>query len=127
VAAHGIFIVHPNWWGMPPAILKGWIDHVLRMEAAYRFVANDQGGVPVGLLQATAAIVFNMANTPEAHDQKGLCDPLERLWKQCVFNLCGDINVHRRTFAVVVASASQQRARWLAEMWECVARCFPPE
>ena len=47
--ADGIIIVHPNWWGMPPAILKGWIDRVLRMEVAYRFVANDKGeGVPVG-------------------------------------------------------------------------------
>ena len=35
--ADGIIIVHPNWWGMPPAILKGWIDRVLRMEVAYRF------------------------------------------------------------------------------------------
>ena len=24
----GIVIVHPNWWGQPPAILKGWIDRV---------------------------------------------------------------------------------------------------
>jgi len=23
-AAEGIVIVHPNWWGQPPAILKGW-------------------------------------------------------------------------------------------------------
>ena len=49
--ADGIIIVHPNWWGMPPAILKGWIDRVLRPEVAYRFVEGDQGeGVPVGLL-----------------------------------------------------------------------------
>jgi NAD(P)H dehydrogenase (quinone) len=24
--ADGIIIIHPNWWGMPPAILKGWVD-----------------------------------------------------------------------------------------------------
>ena len=24
--AEGIVIVHPNWWGQPPAILKGWVD-----------------------------------------------------------------------------------------------------
>lgn len=22
--AEGIIIIHPNWWGQPPAILKGW-------------------------------------------------------------------------------------------------------
>jgi NAD(P)H dehydrogenase (quinone) len=26
----GIVIVHPNWWGQPPAIMKGWIDRVIR-------------------------------------------------------------------------------------------------
>jgi putative NADPH-quinone reductase len=26
--ADGIIIVHPNWWGEPPAILKGWIDRL---------------------------------------------------------------------------------------------------
>ena len=28
VSAEGIIIVHPNWWGQPPAILKGWIDRI---------------------------------------------------------------------------------------------------
>jgi len=28
--ADGIIVVHPNWWGQPPAILKGWIDRVIR-------------------------------------------------------------------------------------------------
>jgi NAD(P)H dehydrogenase (quinone) len=28
--ADGIVIVHPNWWGQPPAILKGWVDRVIR-------------------------------------------------------------------------------------------------
>lgn len=23
--ADGIIIVHPNWWGMPPALLTGWV------------------------------------------------------------------------------------------------------
>jgi putative NADPH-quinone reductase len=36
-AADGIIIVHPNWWGMPPAILRGWIDRVLRPGVAYQF------------------------------------------------------------------------------------------
>ena len=28
-------VVHPNWWGQPPAILKGWIDRVIRPGIAY--------------------------------------------------------------------------------------------
>ena len=64
-AADGIIVVHPNWWGQPPAILKGWIDRVIRPGVAYEFLEGDDGeGVPVGLLKATTAVVFNTSNTP---------------------------------------------------------------
>jgi NAD(P)H dehydrogenase (quinone) len=126
--AEGIVIVHPNWWGMPPAILKGWIDRVLRPEVAYRFVANDQGeGVPVGLLKARAAIVFNTANTPDDREREVFGDPLEALWKKCVFNLCGVKQVQRRTFTVVITSTPEQRARWLDEVRQIVSQQFPPQ
>ncbi|MGA2176138.1 MAG: NAD(P)H-dependent oxidoreductase [Verrucomicrobiota bacterium] len=124
--AGGIIIVHPNWWGMPPAILKGWIDRVLRPEVAYRFVANDQGeGVPLGLLKAKAAVVFNTANTPDDREREIFGDPLQTLWKKCVFDLCGVKNVRRRTFSVVITSTPAQRAAWLQEVRAIVAGCFP--
>jgi putative NADPH-quinone reductase len=126
VAADGIIIVHPNWWGMPPAILKGWIDRVLRMGIAYRFEANDKGeGVPVGLLKAKAAIVFNTSNTPGDRERAIFGDPLENLWKKCIFDLCGVRTVHRRTFSVVITSTLRQRAEWLVEAAQTAARYFP--
>ena len=55
-AADGIVIVHPNWWGQPPAVLTGWIDRVFRPGVAYRFEGEDGGeGVPLGLQQDVAA------------------------------------------------------------------------
>jgi NAD(P)H dehydrogenase (quinone) len=64
-SAEGIIIVHPNWWGMPPAILKGWVDRVIRPGVAYEFLEGDSGeGVPQGLLKASKAIVFDTSNTP---------------------------------------------------------------
>jgi len=45
--ADGIVFVHPDWWGMPPAILKGWIDRVLRSGVTYQFLEGDDGeGIP---------------------------------------------------------------------------------
>jgi NAD(P)H dehydrogenase (quinone) len=62
--ADGIVIVHPNWWGQPPAILKGWVDRVIRPGVAYEFLEGDGGeGVPHGLLKAESAVVFNTSNT----------------------------------------------------------------
>jgi putative NADPH-quinone reductase len=124
--ADGIIIVHPNWWGMPPAVLKGWIDRVLRPDVAYRFVTNARGeGVALGLLKAKSAIVFNTANTPDDREREIFGDPLEGLWKKCVFDLCGVRNVHRRTFSSVITSTPRQRAEWLLEAGKTVTRCFP--
>jgi len=25
-AVDGLVVVHPNWWGMPPALMVGWVD-----------------------------------------------------------------------------------------------------
>jgi len=124
--AEGIIIVHPNWWGTPPAILKGWIDRVLRPEVAYRFVAGDGGeGVPVGLLKARVAIVFNTANTPLDRERQVFGDPLENFWKKCVFEFCGVRRFRRRTFSVVITSTLAQRQAWLAEVQTIVDAQFP--
>lgn len=75
-AADGIVIVHPNWWGQPPAILKGWIDRVIRPGVAYEFLEGDSGeGIPNGLLRARTAIVFNTGNTDIERERRVFGDP----------------------------------------------------
>jgi len=124
--ADGIVVVHPNWWGQPPAVLKGWIDRVFRPGVAYRFDEGDSGeGVPIGLLKAKQAIVFNTSNTPPDREQQAFGDPLETIWKRCVFNLCGVNRVERRTFSVIITSAPEQRRAWLNEVLLTVNECFP--
>jgi putative NADPH-quinone reductase len=124
--ADGLVIVHPNWWGQPPAILTGWIDRVVRPGVAYRFAEGDQGeGVPVGLLRARTAVVLNTSNTPEERERAVFGDPLEAIWKRCVFDLCGVRDVRRRTFGVVVTSTAEERRGWLADASRLVAEAFP--
>jgi putative NADPH-quinone reductase len=127
-AAEGIVIVHPNWWGQPPAILTGWIDRVIRTSVGYRFLEGDAGdGVPLGLLKAKAAVVFNTSNTPAEREQAVFGDPLELIWKKCVFGLCGVEDVHREVLGVVVTSTLEQRQQWLARVRDVIARRFPKE
>lgn len=126
--ADGIIVVHPNWWGQPPAVLKGWVDRVMRPGVAYRFLEGDGGeGVPQGLLKARAALVFNTANTPEKREKEAFGDPLELIWKNCIFELCGVSCFYRRTFATVVDSSLEARRAWLSEVHEAVNRFFPKE
>ncbi len=126
--ADGIVIVHPNWWGMPPALLKGWIDRVIRPGIAYEFIEGDGGeGVPSGLLKADKALVFNTSNTEKEREQKAFGDPLERIWKDCIFNLCGVPEFHRSMFGVVVTSSQEERQQWLREVKEKVDEYFPAD
>ncbi len=126
--ADGFVIVHPNWWGMPPAVLKGWIDRVFRSGVAYRFEEGDSGeGVPCGLLKARAVLILNTSDTARTREEKVFGDPLETLWKNCVFGFCGVKNVKRHVYRIVVTSTPARRARWLADADRRVRACFPPE
>jgi NAD(P)H dehydrogenase (quinone) len=125
--ADGIVFVHPDWWGMPPAILKGWIDRVLRPGIAYRFAATDSGeGIPEGLLKAGAVLVFNTSNTPGEREAAVFGDPLERIWKDCIAAFCGCPVCHRRMFGVIVTSTEADRMAWLEEVRELTRNTFPP-
>jgi NAD(P)H dehydrogenase (quinone) len=124
-SADGIVIVHPNWWGQPPAVLKGWIDRIFRSGIAYRFDEGDSGaGVPIGLLRAKAAVVLNTSNTPAGREQSAFGDPLETLWRKCIFDLCGVRYFHRKTFGVIVTSTLEQRRAWLKEAQELCRDVF---
>ena len=125
-AADGIVIVHPNWWGQPPAILKGWVDRVIRPGVAYEFLEGDGGeGIPVGLLKAETAVVFNTSNTPYEREIGAFGDPLETLWKNCIFDLCDVKRFSRRMFGVIVTSTPERRAAWLQEVADTIENRFP--
>jgi putative NADPH-quinone reductase len=126
--ADGVIIVHPNWWGQPPAILKGWVDRVIRPGTAYQFMNGDKGeGVPMGLLKAKIACVFNTSNTTIEREARVFGDPLETLWKNCVFGLCGVKTFYRETFCVVVTSTIEQRHEWLTKVRKVMRHHFPKE
>ncbi len=125
-AASGIVIVHPNWWGQPPAILKGWVDRVIRPGVAYEFIEGDKGeGVPRGLLKARSAIVFNTSNTNAERERAAFGDPLELIWRSCIFDLCGVRDFYRKTFGIIVTSTEEERQAWLDEVAGIIERQYP--
>ncbi|WP_342990960.1 MULTISPECIES: NAD(P)H-dependent oxidoreductase [Bacteroides] len=122
----GIVIIHPNWWGQPPAILKGWADRVLRENGAYGFPAGDNGGgLPIGLLKAKVGIVFNTSNTPTNREMNVFGDPLQHIWKDCIFDFCGVSTFDRMTFHVVADSSIEHRKILLEEVNEMINKYFP--
>ncbi|MHA1839334.1 MAG: NAD(P)H-dependent oxidoreductase, partial [Candidatus Ranarchaeia archaeon] len=128
VDSYGIVIIHPNWWCQPPAILKGWIDRVFRPGVAYTFVDGDKGeGVPVGLLKAKIGLVFNTSDTPEERETNVFDDPLERIWRKCIFGLCGVKTFYRKMFRCIVTSTEEQRKKWLCDAKHTIYKYFPRE
>jgi putative NADPH-quinone reductase len=125
INSDGIIIIHPNWWGQPPAIVKGWIDRVLLQGVAYDFVQNDAGEFSLkGLLNTKIALVFNTSNAMEDAENKLKNEPLALIWIDQVFNLCGIKRVERRNFGVMKESRNEQRLQWLTEVREMVNSFF---
>lgn len=124
-AAGGIIIIHPSWWGQPPAILKGWIDRVFRLEVAYNLPGGAGIGNPQGMLGVEAALVFTTSNTPPLREIDLYGDPLKNIWENCVFRVCGVTKFFRKNFAVMVTSTEKQRRGWLKEVVNIVRGYFP--
>ena len=75
----GLLLLHPDWWGLPPAILKGWVDRVLLPGVGYAF---EEDSCPVPLLQHLRGALVVTRDNPGS----GLS---EAFWLQEVFPLCG--------------------------------------
>ena len=80
--AEGYAVVHPDWWGAPPAVLKGWIDRVLRPETAYEIPEGFGDRSAQGLLAGRRAFVAVSGDG----DGPG---PLKEFWEQRVWSFCG--------------------------------------
>ena len=118
--ADGVIIVHPNWWGGPPAILRGWVDRVVRQNSCYNFtkegVVSHVGGKIVQ--------IFSTSNTPRDVEIEVYGDPIENFWKVVVFGLLGTQSFERRNFESVVLSTPEERQGWLEEVETILKRRF---
>jgi len=115
-ATDHIIVVHPNWWGQPPAILKGWLDRVLRSGVAYRFGQKPDGSHGmIGLLPVKSLLVFTTSNTPDTVEQEQWGDPLGAIWTKYVAGFCNIPLVQRINFSVVVSSTPEIRSEWIQE------------
>lgn len=112
-----LFFIHPNWWGQPPAMLKGYVDRVIRPPYAYDFPPGDTGGgLPIRKLKARYGIVFNTSNTEKEREENYFSDPLEKIWKQCIFGFCGIEKYYRKMFRIIADSTMDIRKMWLQDV-----------
>ncbi len=120
--AEGLLVVHPNWWGKPPAILAGWLDRVLVPGVAYRL--GTAQGEPEGLLVLERAVIFNTSDTPTEREKKVLGDPLSLIWGNCVLPFCGSPVIERHVFGPMEGSTYDARRNWLNQVEDVVTSNF---
>jgi putative NADPH-quinone reductase len=113
-ACEGLLIVHPDWWGQSPAILKGWIDRVLRQGIAYELEGEDGGRKTWrGLMGGKKALVFVTSDSEEP----GRGELLRRLWVEATLGPCG-FEVEIKLLGSLRSSTAGERAAWLREAVE---------
>lgn len=79
-----LLLFYPDWWGMPPAILKGWLDRVLASGIAYSWQGEDfldKKWIP--LLTKKEIVIY--ISSDDSLDSNWL----KRLWKDKIFSKCG--------------------------------------
>jgi putative NADPH-quinone reductase len=116
--AKALIVIHPDWWGKPPAMLTGWLDRVML------------GRSHAGANAATApnlkrVLVINTSDQPVDPDRVG-SDPLGLLWREQIGPFLGSPDFERLNFRPVATATAEQRARWLnacdrAAAWVCGA------
>lgn len=117
LAADALVLVHPVWFFHVPAILKGWVDRVLREGVVYEL---GPGGQSVGLLRARRALLVNTANSAE-RVEGALGEPLERFWRDVVLGPAGVEEMTRLRFSKVEGSSEITRQEWLDAVEDAVA------
>ena len=122
LSADGYVFVHPNWWGGPPAVLRGYIDRVYRSGIVYSFGPN---GI-ISRIAGRRAMVITTSNTPREVEISVYNDPLENFWKTVFFGMLGIDGDHfrRRNFESVIMSTHEQRVRWLEQTQQLTEKVF---
>lgn len=109
VAADAVVVVHPVWFFGPPAILRGWVERVVREGVAFDVGAR---GEVTGRLRAREVLVITTGNAGPA-TESALGEPVTRFWRDVVFAPSGVPEMLRLAFAPVRDSTAEERTEWL--------------
>jgi NAD(P)H dehydrogenase (quinone) len=122
--AEGLVVVHPTWWGMPPAILTGWVDRIVVPGVAYRLA--EATGYPEPLAPLKELFVVNTSDTTDERERDLYGDPLASIWGRCIAPYLGGPRVTRRVLRPVAGASGEQRRAWLNEVGSLAEETFGP-
>ncbi len=118
-SARRVFFVYPDWWGGPPAILKGFLDRVFRPGIAYGFREADfKDADAPGLFSDKTFDIFITTDATLPPGQKVEDWAPARVWKENVLGFCGAQDVRFHVFWNLRKSTYLQRKAYLDSIGE---------
>ncbi|MFD0717494.1 NAD(P)H-dependent oxidoreductase [Paenibacillus sp. GCM10027626] len=112
-ADHLVF-VYPTWWGVMPAILKGFIDRVFLPGFAYKYRENSS--LVDKLLTDKSAHLIVTADTPFWYNKLAYKNAEYNVMKRNILKFCGVSPVRVTELGPIRGSSEKARTQWLAKV-----------
>lgn len=104
-----VIFLFPIWWGIMPAILKGFLDKVFLPNWAY----TVKDGKTIGKLGHLKPVVIYTQNTSCLHNILAYGNPIRALLQRTTFGFTGMQQPRWFVFSRVRHVSAQQRQRWI--------------
>ncbi|WP_028545510.1 NAD(P)H-dependent oxidoreductase [Paenibacillus taiwanensis] len=112
-ADHLVF-VYPTWWGVMPAILKGFIDRIFLPGFAYKYRENSYSVDK--LLAGKSSRLIVTADTPFWYNKLAYHNAEYNVMKRNILKFCGVSPVRVTELGPIRGSSDKARAEWLAKV-----------
>lgn len=109
--ADHIVWIYPNWWGGPPALLKGFIDRTLLPGFAFKY--KSSGGFPEKLLAGRTAEIVLTLDTPPFFYKYFMWAAGLKVMKNSVLEFCGVKVIKTHLIGPIRGSSDFKRESWL--------------
>ena len=111
-ADHLVF-AYPIWWGLMPALLKGFLDRVFLPDYAFKYVEGK--ALPEKLLKGKTARLLVTADSPNFWYSLVMGRPSHIAMRRSILGFCGISPIKIKTFGNVRSSSPELRKRWLQQ------------
>jgi putative NADPH-quinone reductase len=116
--ADTLFIIFPVWWGVMPAILKGFFDKVFLPKRAY--IYKKSGMLQPLFPQIKQAVIFNTLGGPKIYHNLMLSFPVKKVVANTTLKMIGVKKTKIVQFDMMKKSTDELRAKWLDQVEKSV-------
>ena len=112
--ANHLVLAFPIWWGVPPALMKGFFDRAFLPGFGYSY-SSPRAIMQKKLLSGRSARVICTMDSPTWYYRFLVGAPGLRMMKNSILTFCGISPVRISAFGSVKLASGKRREKWLRE------------